>query len=223
MIDPARSAEQGRSSPNLYITPAASAPAQTERMPGRVGVDLETLGGRGVGRLQHPGTQRDNFIMGGGDVVNVQVEMDLLRRAIGPLRLDVVRGELNGEPPFAVDDDAVPIVLSNNLAAHQRGPEGTFGREVSSIEDDDLSGKFHSSCHTRSGRGRTGQRPWSVDRVLLLWKTPGTATDERKVERVEDEAMYRSDLVGQSAERFVGDLDDDTALGAHGVVVHLAR
>jgi hypothetical protein len=48
----------------------------------RVGVDLEALGGAGVGRrLQHPTAEREHLLVGRRGVGDVEVEVQLLRRA----------------------------------------------------------------------------------------------------------------------------------------------
>ena len=56
----------------------------------RICVDLEP--GRRVkvvGRLQDPRSERHDVVVGGSDVVDEKVEMDLLRGAMGPLGRDV--------------------------------------------------------------------------------------------------------------------------------------
>lgn len=61
-------------------------------MPGGVGVELESIRcGDAVRRFRKPGTCRDGVFVGSADVVDVQVEMDLLRLAIGPVGPDVIR------------------------------------------------------------------------------------------------------------------------------------
>lgn len=85
-------------------------------MAGGVRVDLEALGRSDViGRLQEPSAQRDGFLMRGLEAVDPQVEMDLLRRPVGPFGRNMVRRELNAEPPFAVDQHAVPIVSATTV------------------------------------------------------------------------------------------------------------
>ena len=50
-----------------------------------------------VRRLEHPGPERHRLVMGGADVVDVQIEVDLLRRSVRPLGLHVVRCQLHEE------------------------------------------------------------------------------------------------------------------------------
>lgn len=86
-------------------------------MAGGIRVDLEALGRLDVVCcLQQPGTQRRRFFMRRLDVSDMQVEVDLLRRPAGPIRGHMVGRELNAEPPFAIDDDTVPIVVRVDLA-----------------------------------------------------------------------------------------------------------
>src|SRR5262245_13328316 len=112
----------------------------------RVGVDLEPFDRvEVVGRLEQPGAEGHGFVMGGPDVVDVQIEVDLLRRAVRPVGLDVVRRELDTEPPLAVDQDAVPVVVGDDPAPQQSGPEGALGSEVRRVEHDDLSLDPHAA------------------------------------------------------------------------------
>jgi hypothetical protein len=123
-------------------------------MPGGVRVDLVSLGRLDViGGLEQPGPQRDDLVVGGPDVVDEQVEVDLLRGPVGPVRRFVPGRELNGQPRFAVDVDVVPIVLGVDRATQQLGPEGTFGGQVGGVEDDDLPSNFHFVILPRT-RGR---------------------------------------------------------------------
>jgi hypothetical protein len=53
-------------------------PAQTERMPGRIGIDLEVVDRVDVlRRLEQLRTQRHDTIVGGHEVLDPQVEVDL--------------------------------------------------------------------------------------------------------------------------------------------------
>jgi hypothetical protein len=67
-----------------------------------------------------------------------QVEVDLLRRPIRPLRRDVVRCELDPHPRFTVDEDHVPVVLSVDRAAEHPSPESTLDGQVGRVEDHNL-------------------------------------------------------------------------------------
>lgn len=121
------------------------APAEAERVAGRVGVDLVAFVGTEVGgRLQERGAQCHCLRVCCGEVVDVEVEVHLLRVAVGPLGWDVIRGELHAHHPTVVGvDDVVPVVLGQHPAADHRGPERALGREVGRIEHDHLSHDSH--------------------------------------------------------------------------------
>jgi hypothetical protein len=122
-------------------------------MPGRIRVDLVTVGRLDVlSRLQQPGTQRHGFVMGRLYVVDVQVEVDLLRRSIRPLRRNMVGRKLKTQPRFSVDVDHVPIVVRCNRATQQVSPECALNRQVGGVEDDDLSGNSHAGILARTWR-----------------------------------------------------------------------
>ena len=113
-------------------------------MTGGIRVDLEPFCSmRVIRRLQQRGTQRHGFLVRSLEIVDMYVEMDLLRRPIGPLGPNKVRCELNAEPPFAIDQNAVPIVVRYNSPTQQSGPERALGKQVGGIEDDDLSLDSH--------------------------------------------------------------------------------
>ncbi len=85
--------------------------------------------------------------MRGLEIVDPQVDMDLLRRPVGPVGRNMVRRELNAEPPLAVHHHAVPtvIVVCNDRPAQQSSPEGTDGVQVGCVEDDDRSRDLHEA------------------------------------------------------------------------------
>ena len=110
-------------------------------MAGRIRVDLEDLGRlRVLGRLQEPRAQRDRSLMRGLEVVDPQVQMQLLLRCpVRPFGGYMVRRELDAEPPLAVDDHAVPVILGFDRAPQQTCPEAALGGEVGGVEHNDLS------------------------------------------------------------------------------------
>jgi hypothetical protein len=89
--------------------------------------------------------------------------MDLLLLCpIGPRGRDVVRRKLNTEPPLAIDDHAMKVIVLINLTAQELRPERTLGGEIGCIKHGDLPGDLHSfdpfmSCarHATSNPGRT--------------------------------------------------------------------
>ena len=96
------------------------------------------------------------------DVLDMQIEMDLLLLCpIGPRGRDMVRCELNTEPPLAVDDHAMKVIILINFTAQEPRPERTLGGEIRCIKDGDLPGDLHSfdpfmscSLHVTSNSGR---------------------------------------------------------------------
>src|SRR5205807_7380664 len=55
-----------------------------------------------------------------------------------------VRRELNAEPPLAVDQHAVPLVVRVDRAAQQTCPEGALGGQIGGVEHDDLPRDLHA-------------------------------------------------------------------------------
>src|SRR4051794_21740014 len=100
-------------------------------MAGRGGVDLETRRRVDVvGRLHQPGAERERLLVRRLDVVDVQVEMQLLRRAVArPVWRPVVGRQLEAEPRLAVDVDGVPVVLRLDPATEEARPEGALDGE----------------------------------------------------------------------------------------------
>ena len=76
-----------------------------------------------VGGLQEARAQFDRVVVRGRQILDPEVHVDLLRRPIGPLRSNVVRRELHADPPLAVEQDTVPIVVRDDRSAEQAGPE----------------------------------------------------------------------------------------------------
>jgi hypothetical protein len=102
---------------------------------GRVGV--HPVPGRGAhlpSGTEERGADRERELVRFGDVVNEDVEMHLLRLPVGPLRWDVIRGELKRQLSFAVDGDGVPSVVRTDGAAEQTRPERTLLLEVGRVD-----------------------------------------------------------------------------------------
>jgi len=74
----------------------------------------------------------------------VQVEVDLLRRPVRPLRRNVVGCELDAHPGFPVDVDGVPVVVYLDRASQKPSP-GAHGNQVGCVEDDDRPQIFSPS------------------------------------------------------------------------------
>ena len=100
------------------------APTDAEGMAGGVGVDLVAFGGGEiVGGLQQASAERDDLVVGARRVVDVEIEMDLLRRTVRPVGRHVVGCKLHTDPPLAVGvDDAVPVVVGRRHGRRARRP-----------------------------------------------------------------------------------------------------
>ena len=88
----------------------------------RIGVRLVPLVAPQVIGSDQAGTETHGLCMRLHWVVHVDVDLHLLRRAIGPVRRSVVRGELNPDPPFAgrIDDGVKRLVIEDLPIQHSR-------------------------------------------------------------------------------------------------------
>jgi hypothetical protein len=104
-------------------------PPEAERVAGRVGINLVSLGGgQVVGCLQQAGTECDRLGVGTGRIIDVQIEVDLLRVPMRPFRRDVIGSELNADHPVPVRvEDAVKRVVDEDAAAEHARPKSTLG------------------------------------------------------------------------------------------------
>ena len=119
-------------------------PADAERVARRVCVDLMAFRRVEVARLEQAGTKFDCLLMGGSRILDVEVEMDLLRGPIGPVGRNVFRRELDADRPFARGgDDAVKTVVPNHDSTEHPSPERALGIQVGGIEHDHLSHHLH--------------------------------------------------------------------------------
>lgn len=119
--------------------------AEAERVAGRIGIDLEvvTFGGA-PGGCKHSRTERHHVLVGGGEVLDPQVEMHLLwRRTVRPVRRNVVGCVLNANARLAVDNDHVPPITPIDLATQHSGPECTLFIEIGRVEHDNLKPNPH--------------------------------------------------------------------------------
>jgi hypothetical protein len=114
-------------------------------MPGRVCVHLVALGGGEIGsRLEQSGTKGYCLFMCGSRVIDVKVEMHLLRRSMRPVGRNMVGCQLNADPPLSSTiDDAVPIVFFEDMAAKDTRPKCTFSMQVGRIKHDHLTHQIH--------------------------------------------------------------------------------
>ena len=147
-------------------------------MPGRIRVNLKPLRRLGVCRRpQQAGATRHRFGVSSGDIVDIQVEVNLLRFTIGPVRRNMVWGELKTETWHTIHVQRVPIVLNLDCALQEACPEGALGGEVRGVEHDDLAERFHRTIKPHLVRGVTEWRDheyapdccqdWHVPRLYL--------------------------------------------------------
>jgi hypothetical protein len=138
------------------------APADTERVPSGIGVDLVPFSrGEVLRYLQQPSAQLDSGGVSACRVLDVQVEVHLLRVSVGPFGRHVIRGELNTDPPLTVGvEDTVKRVVGEYATAEHRGPKGALSLEIGRIEHDDLSEEPHADILSISHVGR--QRRFSA-------------------------------------------------------------
>jgi hypothetical protein len=104
-------------------------PADAKRMPGRVRVHLVTLGGIEIRSwLEQPGAEGDGLFVRGSLVVDMEVEMHLLGSPMRPAGRNMVWRQLHADPPLSSGvDDAVPIVVLEDVPAENASPERTLG------------------------------------------------------------------------------------------------
>ena len=122
-------------------------PPEAERVTRGVGIHLVSFGrSQIVGRLQQARAERDCLGVGSRRVVDVQIEMDLLGDAIGPIRRNMVGRELHAEYPSTVCvDHAVPIGIHNDAATQHSRPERALGGQISCVEHDYLPNDLHAA------------------------------------------------------------------------------
>jgi hypothetical protein len=120
-------------------------PSDAKRMSSRVGVCLVALVGREIGgRLEQASSERHRLLVRSMRIFDVEIEVDLLRAAVRPVRTDVVRCELNADPPFAGGvNDAVPTLVFDDAPVNERGPERALLVQVCCVEDDNLAHHSH--------------------------------------------------------------------------------
>src|SRR5580692_6638458 len=104
-------------------------PTDAKRMPGGVRVHLVAFGGIEIrSRSEQSGTECDCLFVRSSRVVDVEVEMHLLGSPIGPVGRKMVRRQLHTDPPLSRGvDDAVPVVVLEDVPAENACPERTLG------------------------------------------------------------------------------------------------
>jgi hypothetical protein len=103
-------------------------------------------------------TGRSLFVRG-SRVVDVKVEMHLLGGPMRPVGRYMVRRQLHADPPLSSGvDDAVPIVVLEDMPAQHACPERALGIQVGGVKHDHLTHHVHDT-HPTEVRGRSGRSP----------------------------------------------------------------
>ncbi len=131
-------------------------PPDAKRMSSRVCVRLVALVGVEVGsRLEKSGSESHCLLVRNSGIIDVQIEVDLLRVAVRPFRREVVRCELYPDPPLASRvTDAMPTVVLEDAPAKDPGPERALCMEIRRVEHDDLTHHSHDGILETAGDAR---------------------------------------------------------------------
>jgi len=130
--------------------PGGETPADAERVPSRVGVHLVTLiAVQILSWLEQSGAKGRRLFVGSAWVIDVKVEMHLLRTSVRPVRRDVVRRQLHADPPLARGvDDAMPRLVHKDLAPQHPSPERALSAQVGRVEHHHVAHEFHDTDAT---------------------------------------------------------------------------
>lgn len=133
-------------------------------MPSRVGVHLMAFVGIEVDSgLEQSGSESHRLLVRSSGIVDVEIEVDLLWGAVGPVRRDVARCELHADPPLACGvDDAVPCVFLKDPPAKDPSPERALRMQVRGVEHDYLTHHPHKDDRTDqlgAGEGSSSTHP----------------------------------------------------------------
>lgn len=139
-------------------------PTDAERMSGGVGVHLVAFGSIEIrSRLQQSGAEADCLFMRSSRILDMEVEMHLLRGSVRPVGRNVVGCQLHTDPPLSsAVDDAVSIVVLEDVPPENASPERALGSEVCRVENDHLTHHLHHretmgpTCRPATGSARVG-------------------------------------------------------------------
>lgn len=107
-------------------------PANAERVPGRVRIDLVVVDrvGHLLCRFKQCASERHDFVVSHFDVVHPKIEMDLLLRPVRPIRWGMVRRKLDPENGLVFHEHHVPAVVDLDCAVEYRPTEPALGSQV---------------------------------------------------------------------------------------------
>lgn len=139
------------------------APAQTEGMPGRVGVHPVAMAGIGiVCILEESCAQFHGTTMRRIRVGYVKVDVRLLRFPIWPIGRNVARCVLHTENPvaFGVDDWVETRIVAQDNPVEHGSPELTLSFNVFGIEHNNVTDSLHG-CMLSTDLGEDARRWFS--------------------------------------------------------------
>lgn len=104
-------------------------PTDTKRMPSRVRIHLVAFGSIEIRScLEQPSAEGDCLFVCSSRLLDVQIEMHLLGASVRPLRRNVVGCQLHADSPISIGvNDAVPVVVLEDVAAENASPERALG------------------------------------------------------------------------------------------------
>jgi hypothetical protein len=123
------------------------APTDAEWRARRVCVDAVALRRGGVAVSDQSSAECNCLGVRSNWIGHVEVEVDLLRGAIGPFGRSVVGGQLHPDSPAAVgvEDTVETLVAGVDPSAEEPRPERTLACDIGCIEHDDVTHNLH--CH----------------------------------------------------------------------------
>ena len=133
-------------------------PTDAERVSCGVGEDVVAVLVRRVAVPQKGSSAESCRLCNRGCRVDgVEVEVDLLRSAVGPIRGYVVGSVLHSDHPVAVviEDAVESRVIVDHSAVEHRRPEAALGFDVLGVEDDHVADQSHAGqqfWHPRAER-----------------------------------------------------------------------
>lgn len=121
-----------------------------------------------VARLEQSCAKRDRRFVRNPRIVDVEVEMHLLGSTVRPLRRDVIGRELHADVPLAGrPDDAVELVVTEDLPAEDPCPEPALGVQVGRVEDDDVTNHVHCPNLARAVAASSGAPGFAAARSRM--------------------------------------------------------
>jgi len=108
--------------------------------------------------LEQSGSKGDCVFVRSSWVIDVDVEMHLLRDSVRPVGKNTMRCKLHADSPLSSSvDDAMPCLVLNDVPTEHPSPERALGSHVSRVEHDHATHEVHdvdaAKCHR--GRART--------------------------------------------------------------------